>query len=164
MRCNVCSPACRRLRRKEIKGKYLGRKRAARVCNNCGDSFIPTAPRQAGCSPECRKNHRKSIKAALNRKYNQRDRRIVLEHYGGKPARCACCGESTYEFLAIDHINGGGNQHRKRLSSPNTKSGTFSSREFYRMLKTQGFPAGYQVLCHNCNMAKGFYGKCPHQR
>ena len=33
----------------------------------------------------------------------------------------------------------------------------------YRYLKIRGFPPGYQVLCHNCNQAKGFYGKCPHQ-
>ena len=26
------------------------------------------------------------------------------------------------------------------------------------------YPPGYQVLCHNCNLAKGFYGSCPHQK
>ena len=26
------------------------------------------------------------------------------------------------------------------------------------------FPKGFQVLCHNCNLAKGFYGKCPHEK
>jgi hypothetical protein len=24
------------------------------------------------------------------------------------------------------------------------------------------FPDGFQVLCHNCNLAKGYYGECPH--
>lgn len=23
--------------------------------------------------------------------------------------------------------------------------------------------AGGKLLCHNCNCAKGFYGKCPHE-
>ena len=24
------------------------------------------------------------------------------------------------------------------------------------------YPKNLQILCHNCNMAKGFYGECPH--
>jgi hypothetical protein len=31
-------------------------------------------------------------------------------------------------------------------------------------VKAAGYPKDrYQLLCHNCNMAKGFYGLCPHQ-
>lgn len=26
-----------------------------------------------------------------------------------------------------------------------------------------GWPPGYQVLCHNCNVAKRILGTCPHQ-
>ncbi len=33
----------------------------------------------------------------------------------------------------------------------------------YSWLKKQGYPPGFQVLCHNCNLAKGYYGACPHQ-
>jgi len=73
--------------------------------------------------------------------------------------RCACCGEMTYEFLAIDHINNDGAAHRKSLS----KTGRGLGSGLYPWLKQHGFPAGFQVLCHNCNMAKGFYGLCPHQ-
>ena len=30
-------------------------------------------------------------------------------------------------------------------------------------LKKLGYPKdGYQLLCHNCNCAKGWYGACPH--
>jgi hypothetical protein len=29
-------------------------------------------------------------------------------------------------------------------------------------LARNGFPDGYRVLCHNCNMALGQYGYCPH--
>jgi len=32
----------------------------------------------------------------------------------------------------------------------------------YVWLKRNYFPTGFQLLCHNCNLAKGFYGKCPH--
>ena len=80
----------------------------------------------------------------------RRLRREALAHYGGK---CACCGEKQYEFLVIDHVNGGGNKHRKSIKN-----------KFYDWLKQNDFPKGFQVLCHNCNMAKGFYGICPHKK
>jgi hypothetical protein len=78
----------------------------------------------------------------------------VLGHYGGDPPRCACCGETTNEFLGMDHINGGGRQHLREIGT----------RNLYRWLPKAGFPDGFQVLCHNCNLSKGFYGMCPHQR
>lgn len=85
------------------------------------------------------------------------ERQELLRHYGGDPPACACCEESTYEFLCIDHINGGGNKHRAELRST-------SGSNFYSWLRRNGFPPGFQVLCHNCNLAKGFYGQCPHER
>ena len=33
----------------------------------------------------------------------------------------------------------------------------------YRWLIKHKFPSGIQILCHNCNLAKGYYGSCPHQ-
>lgn len=33
---------------------------------------------------------------------------------------------------------------------------------FYRWIKKNGFPDSVQVLCWNCNCAKGIYGYCPH--
>jgi len=82
-------------------------------------------------------------------------RTTVIEHYGGA---CACCGEQEMMFLAIDHIGGGGTKHRASLGDAGRGS------TFYRWLTKQGFPPGYRVLCHNCNMAIGFYGSCPHER
>ena len=79
-------------------------------------------------------------------------RKEVLRHYGG---RCACCGEATPEFFEIDHINGGGNWHRKKINKKGGKS-------FYIWLKKNNFPPEFQVLCSNCNHAKGCYGACPH--
>lgn len=76
----------------------------------------------------------------------------VLAHYG---LCCACCGESQKEFLAIDHIEGGGGKERKKVGGGSV---------FYSWLIGQGFPAGYRTLCHNCNMAIAFYGVCPHQK
>ena len=68
---------------------------------------------------------------------------------------CACCGEDFHEiFLSIDHI-------RARAK---TKLHRYDEQISYRELIQNGFPKGYQVLCINCNLAKGTAEKCPHQR
>lgn len=87
--------------------------------------------------------------AAYNKKSYDKVRHEVLDHYGGE---CACCGESEDAFLCMDHVDGGGNEHRR------TTPGTI-----YRILKREGFPVGFQVLCWNCNSARHIRGVCPHQ-
>ena len=87
--------------------------------------------------------------------YVMRQRRDVLCHYGGTPPKCACCGETEFHFLGLDHINGGGHQHRKRVGS---------GASFYLSIKNDGYPDVFQVLCYNCNLSKGFCGECPHMR
>lgn len=88
-----------------------------------------------------------------NIKYNRKVKLEVLTHYGGKPPRCACCGETALAFLTIDHINGrGGELHRQ-------KRGGY----LYTYLRKIGYPLGFRVLCMNCNFAIGHYGSCPHQ-
>lgn len=68
--------------------------------------------------------------------------------------RCDCCGETRWQFLALDHVNGGGNAHRRLVSTTS----------LYRRLANAGIidPA-YRLLCHNCNGAIGYYGECPHE-
>jgi hypothetical protein len=82
----------------------------------------------------------------------------VLAAYGG---HCGCCGEGALEFLSIDHVNGNGNSHKRELRKM-SKPGV-SSPNLYMWLKQKGYPEGFQVLCHNCNQAKGHYGTCPHR-
>lgn len=77
----------------------------------------------------------------------------VFSAYGG--VRCACCSVAFLSMLTIDHINGGGNKHRESIL--NSRGGT----SFYRWLKKNGYPSGYQVLCWNCNLSKR-YGPCEH--
>jgi hypothetical protein len=89
--------------------------------------------------------------------YNKKIRLIVLQFYSAPIPFCNCCGEKQYEFLSIDHINGGGNEHRRTF----TKDG--KGGNIYHWLKRNDFPPGFQILCHNCNMSKGFYGQCPHK-
>lgn len=81
----------------------------------------------------------------------------VLNHYSNGLIKCSCCGEAEIKFLCIDHIENNGSEERKKLKSGKTGYG------FYSRLRRNNFPTGYQVLCHNCNMAKGFYGECPHR-
>ena len=89
-----------------------------------------------------------------NKAYYHRVRLETLRRYGGNPPSCACCGETEMDFLAVDHINGGGNEHRKSIGSGC----------LYWWIRRNGFPDGFQILCHNCNQSKGYYGICPHQR
>lgn len=98
-------------------------------------------------SPEVRAARNAQIKI-----YNRKIRSLVFKHYG---EQCSCCGQSEEMFLCIDHIDGGGNAHRKEVGSGSA---------FYQWLVRKNYPEGFQTLCFNCNMAKGFYGICPHQK
>ena len=88
---------------------------------------------------------------------NYKHKYEVMLHYGGNPPKCACCGETEYRFLTIDHINGGGHKHRESL-----KHNGGSIFLYYWLIKNN-FPEGYQVLCMNCNFTKHHNKKlyCP---
>lgn len=77
-------------------------------------------------------------------------RKFILNKYGHK---CNCCGEDKFEFLAIDHVNNDGYKMRKDK---------ISGYNLYLYIEANEFPPEFQILCYNCNMAKGFYKKCPH--
>lgn len=82
----------------------------------------------------------------------------VLIHYSGNQPHCQCpeCNENNIKFLTIDHINGGGNKHRKQLGG--------SGFAIYKWLIHNNYPEGYQVLCYNCNCGKNRNnGVCPHK-
>lgn len=84
-----------------------------------------------------------------HKRARDRQRALVLAAYGGV---CACCGEDEYAFLALDHIDGGGRADRSARGGA----------DWWASLIREGFPEGYQVLCHNCNSAKSWSGACPH--
>lgn len=70
---------------------------------------------------------------AKNRKRLQNE---VFDLYGRK---CAMCGLEDVRVLDIDHINGGGTQHRKKLN--------YSMMRRYVLLH----PSEFRLLCKNCN-------------
>lgn len=89
---------------------------------------------------------------AMRKKTRDKLRMDVLKAYGNK---CSCCGETEYKFLGMDHRTGNGNKHRHEI-------GKHSAQAFYAWLRNNNYPKEFQILCHNCNLAKGFYGECPH--
>ena len=93
----------------------------------------------------------KTLYRANDRKrWKERRERVIIK-YGGV---CDCCGEKCLEFLSVDHVNGGGNTERRLIQT----SGIYRKLDLAQ-LKLEG----YRVLCHNCNLAIGFYGHCPHK-
>ena len=75
----------------------------------------------------------------------------TLRRYGNK---CACCGEKEASFLAVDHVYGNGAKERKK----------WGTTGFFRHLaRAPKIYKKYQLLCHNCNQSKGYYGKCAHK-
>jgi hypothetical protein len=87
------------------------------------------------------------------RKDAVRVKKEVIEKYGGE---CACCSEGHLQLLNIDHINGGGTEHRRTDMQ-------LRSTNIYNWLRQNDFPTdGYRVLCWNCNMSFGAYHYCPH--
>jgi hypothetical protein len=92
----------------------------------------------------------------LAKQYHERRRMKILIHYGGNPPKCVCCGENRYEFLSIDHIKGGGLEHLRNVGQGRAGLSGWIVKNKY--------PEGFQILCHNCNFAKGHYGKCPHKK
>ena len=92
-----------------------------------------------------------AAKREQSRQYRAALRLEVLTHYSGGTPKCACCGIVFLEFLALDHIYGGGTKQKKEVGA-----------HIYVWVKKHNYPAGFQVLCHNCNQALGAYGYCPH--
>jgi hypothetical protein len=139
------------------------------TCEVCGKSFEPNKYYHNGnqryCSEECRKtgirNYQRDYMknymrthpkyAIKQREEIKKQKVIVLVHYGGNPPKCACCGENHIEFLSVDHIKGDGAEQRRQIGGTQKFSGLL----FYEWLIDNNFPEGYQILCMNCNTAKG---------
>lgn len=123
------------------------REQARKASGMCVKCPLPADTGFTSCVA-CRNKYAAAIK---NRNASLKSE--VFNHYGG--AHCACCKVDLMSMLTIDHINGGGNKHRADIL--NNRGGA----SFYRWLKNNKYPDGYQVLCWNCNLSKR-HGKCEH--
>jgi hypothetical protein len=115
-----------------------------RLCHRCRRPVY-----RGGRCKECYERQREA-----NDKWREKVRKEVFDAYGGK---CACCGETKTAFLSIDHINQDG-AARRRAKLDGTGA------QLYSQLRSRGFPPGYRLLCHNCNIASfnSKDGRCPH--
>lgn len=69
---------------------------------------------------------------------------------------CRCCGLTSHmAFLGLDHIAG-----RKKMDFELELvklgySSKMKSTSLLKWIKKNNFPNTFQILCHNCNFAKG---------
>jgi hypothetical protein len=99
----------------------------------------------------CELKRREQFKTYWRKLRQDRKHRVMSFYSEGQP-KCACCGELSVEFLALDHIEGGGGQHRKREKISNMAL----------WAENNGYPPIFRVLCMNCNFSMGAFGFCPH--
>jgi hypothetical protein len=85
-------------------------------------------------------------KPVSKREYRRKLKAAVIAHYGICP-----CGESRPEVLEIDHINDGGQDHRREIAP---KHGRVYMPAW---LKKNNYPPGYQILCRLCHDKKGSF-------
>lgn len=132
---SVCSSCVEQIKRN--RNKRTLKRKADGLCVDCGGASAENKTRCAMCR-------------ARHAKYGHKLRDTALEMYGKV---CSCCREDIKVFLAIDHINDDGYEHRKTIST-----------NICSWLKVNDWPNGYRVLCHNCNHGRYLNGGvCPHE-
>lgn len=137
----------------ELKNKTK-RQKQARIWRELNKEKISKQEKEYNSRPDVKKRVKEySFEKRLKQKIQ------VYNHYSNYDIKCNCCGEKQIEFLTLDHINNDGSQHKKE----NNISGGHKMREW---IIKNNFPPGFQILCWNCNCAKGvdLENICPHQR
>ena len=105
------------------------------------------------------------------KKNNRDEKRLkILQEYSKRHSKsdvpcCRCCGKNSHvDFLSIDHILG-----KKEMDLiPELVEMGYSSKsnsgKLRKWIIDNNFPEYFQILCHNCNTAKGLKdnnNKCP---
>jgi hypothetical protein len=110
---------------------------------------------------------------AKGRTLHNNERLKIFQEYSKRLSNsdipcCNCCGLNSHvDFLALDHVFG-----RVEMDSiPELVAIGYSSKlessKLRDWIMQNNFPDGFQILCHNCNFAKGFprnNGKCVHKK
>lgn len=148
--CRVCET--------ELKDENWSRRNRddnRRICRKCESEktklFLAAHPDYAKKWREANPDKAHNRKYKINdetrakiREYHHRLKIEVLTHYGGNPPHCIRCGYADTRALSVDHVNGGGTQHLRLIGKSH----------YYGWLKKNGYPAGFQVLCMNCQFIK----------
>lgn len=114
------------------------------ICPRCGKQ--PPNEHMKHCN-DCLEIQRQYALSVKEKAYNG---------YGGY--KCNCCGETTPEFLNLDHVHDDGAEHRRQAGNRGSGTG------LYLWAIKNGFPPILQVLCANCNLGKRLNkGVCPHK-
>ena len=80
---------------------------------------------------------------------------------------CNCCGENSHvDFLDIDHIAGKNQMDSEPKLIKLDYSSKLRGKGLIQWILENNYPNGFQILCHNCNVAKGLIGNnnnCTHE-
>ena len=80
---------------------------------------------------------------------------------------CNCCGENSHvDFLDIDHIAGKNQMDSEPELIKLDYSSKLKGKGLINWIIENNYPKGFQILCHNCNVAKGLIGNentCTHE-
>lgn len=128
---------------------YRRKERGGQLYRHCKDCHRRLTSAWINARPETRR--------AYSRQWGKRLRirtlRVVAR---SRNPQCSCCGETEVDFLVIDHMNGGGSKESASYGN---------HREFYQgIVQGKRDTSDLQILCANCNTAKGRAGTCPHHR
>ena len=97
--------------------------------------------------------------ACVSSKARAKAKLKLYEEFGYK---CSCCGETHPYFLTLEHKLGGNPAGRKR-----TRKGWVVTKIQPQLINEAAKDGWnrekYDLLCINCNFAKGHFGECPHQ-
>lgn len=128
-----------------------------RKCSSCGQMrdrtwfSVNKGNRCRQCLSQLRRDRSSSDR--IKARANIRTAHLKL---GGS---CTCCGESTEEFLQIDHIEGKQDPIYYIHRVVNKKSYSV----VVHVLKLEHPEHYYRLLCSNCNHSLGVRGYCPHR-
>jgi hypothetical protein len=131
--------------------RYRDRRKAEGLCSisGCPEKRLP--------EHHCCAGHRET-EILRGRERMRASKLKVLDAYDGRV--CVGCGETDIVCLSLDHINGGGNKHRKTVMGDRMIAGW----PFYRWIIRNAFPPGFRVLCMNCQFRTRFGGSLPNER
>jgi len=123
-------------------GRPVGKKGRCKLCAyECAKACVVRDRSRANANKR---------RARLNKKMR------IFQHYSESDVPfCACCKETIFDFLTLDHINKDGAAHRREIGK--------GDRLLTWIIKNN-YPPRFRILCYNCNCGSGRCGVCPHEQ